>query len=110
MAFSLLNFIKPNKNQYLYKLDGFESDWKLTNNGSVTYTNLPAGTYNLLVKAANNDGIWNEKYSSITIIVSPPFWNTWWAYFIYLLLSGSVILFVTRYFWMREKYRQQQLK
>ena len=109
VAFSLLNFIKPNKNQYLYKLDGFESDWKLTNNGSVTYTNLPAGTYNLLVKAANNDGIWNEKYSSITIIVSPPFWNTWWAYFIYLLLSGSVILFVTRYFWMREKYRQQQL-
>lgn len=109
IEFSLLNFIKPNKNQYLYKLDGFESDWKFTNTGSVTYTNLPAGTYNLLVKAANNDGIWNEHYSAITIVVSPPFWNTWWAYIIYFLLIGSAILFVTRYFWMREKYRQQQL-
>ena len=109
IEFSLLNFIKPNKNQYLYKLDGFESDWKFTNTGSVTYTNLPAGTYNLFVKAANNDGIWNEKYSTISIVVSPPFWDTWWAYIIYFLLSGSAILFVIRYFWLREKYRQQQL-
>ena len=73
--------------QYAYKLDGYDKDW--IQNGSqrtVTYTNLSPGTYTFHVKAANSDGIWSTLDDSITIIISPPWWRTWWAYVLYMLL------------------------
>lgn len=90
-GFSALNFIHPEKNKFRYKLVGFDRDWvNAENSRTATYTNLDPGDYIFLVKAANNDGIWNPVPASINITITPPFWGTWW--FRLLGLSGIVLI------------------
>jgi hypothetical protein len=77
--FAALNYTVPQKNQYAYKLEGADKDW--TYSGSrrqATYSNLSGGDYIFYVKAANNDGVWNEAGKSIFIHIAPPLWKTWW--------------------------------
>ena len=98
--FALLNYIKSDKNKYAYMLVGFEKDWHNTDVPTVSYMNLPAGAYRLLVKGANNDGVWGTPVG-LPIEVLPPWWKTWWAYLLYVLVTGAVLFFVIRYFWIR---------
>jgi ligand-binding sensor domain-containing protein/signal transduction histidine kinase len=78
-GFVALNYHQPEKNQYAYKLEGFDRDWNMVGTRRFgRYTNLPGGTYDLLIKASNNDGIWNEKGIAVEVTVVPPFWATWW--------------------------------
>ena len=87
LEFAALNFIRPENNQYAYKLVGFDEDWVYSQQRrNVTYTNLPHGTYTFMVKGSNNDGIWNEDPLKLEILVLPPPWRTWWAYGLYLIL------------------------
>ncbi|MDP3441861.1 MAG: response regulator, partial [Ignavibacteria bacterium] len=58
-------------------------------------------------KGSNNDGIWNEKGTQLTIIIIPPWWQTWWAYLIYFILGLTVILFIRRYELNRVKLKNQ---
>ncbi|WP_256009615.1 hybrid sensor histidine kinase/response regulator transcription factor [Desertivirga xinjiangensis] len=94
--FAILNFIKPAKNEYLYKLEGYDDEWKSTSTPSVTFTNVPPGAYTLLVRAKNNDSSWIER-SLLGITVNPPFWKTWWAYIIYLLVLSGLVVFGLRH-------------
>jgi len=72
-------------NQYAYKLDGYDKDWvQAGSERTVTYNNLAPGTYTFHVKAANSDGIWGTKDDEITLVISPPWWRTWWAYVLYV--------------------------
>jgi len=100
IEFALLNYIKSNKNRYVYKLEGMDRDWIETNVPSVTYTNLPSGSYTFLIKGANNDGVWSEP-ARLGILIMPPFWLTWWAWCIYALLAASIFFLITRFFFMR---------
>ncbi len=104
--FSCLNYIKPTKNYYAYKLEGFEKDWNYVNVPSATYTNLSAGVYVLLVKASNNDRVWNNIPTKLTIIILPPPWKTWWAYLIYFLVISSIIYFITNFIRARAQLKQ----
>ncbi len=76
--FSALDFISPKRNQYAYKLEGWDQDWIYTNykNRLATYTNIPSGDYNLKVKARNKGGSWNEKGINMAITILPPWWLT----------------------------------
>lgn len=77
--FSALDFSVPERNQYAYKLQGFDKDWiEAGNNRDVTYTNLDPGQYMLQVKGSNNDGFWNEQALEIPLVIVPPFWMTFW--------------------------------
>ncbi len=77
--FAALSYIRPDKNQYAYMLVDFDKDWNYIGNRRFgRYTNLPGGAYTLRLKAANNDGVWNEQGISIRVRVMPPFWQTWW--------------------------------
>ena len=78
--FAALNYNSPEKNQYKYRLEGFEENWNLVDSDHryVTYTNLPAGEYILRVKGSNDDAVWNEQGASIRITVLPPWWRTLW--------------------------------
>ncbi|MCG2590647.1 hybrid sensor histidine kinase/response regulator transcription factor [Rhodohalobacter sulfatireducens] len=85
--FAALDFSAPEKNQYAYKLEGLSENWIESGNyASAVFTNIPHGEYSLRIKASNNDGIWNEAGIGIGLIVTPPWWQTWWAYFIYLVI------------------------
>ncbi|MFT4924653.1 MAG: signal transduction histidine kinase/ligand-binding sensor domain-containing protein [Phenylobacterium sp.] len=107
--FAALHFANPMKNQYAYQLDGWSKAWIFTdaNNRRATYTNLPAGAYTLRVKASNKDGYWNEQSKSLKIVILPPPWKTWWAYLIYLALTGALILAFTRT-WRQKLLAQRQ--
>ena len=97
-SFASLDFTSPQKNQYAYKLEGFNDDWIYAGNiREVTYTNLSPGDYKFKVKGTNSDGYWNETGLEISLIVNPPFWQTWWAYSIYILSLIGALIFVRRY-------------
>ena len=72
-GFSALNFRDPDKNQYAYKLEGFDDKWReVGNQRTALYTNISAGEYTFRVKASNNDGVWNEVGRAIVIRQLPP--------------------------------------
>jgi signal transduction histidine kinase/ligand-binding sensor domain-containing protein len=78
--FTALNFTLPEKNVYAYKLEGFDPNWIYCGNRrEATYTNLSGGLYTFRVKAANNDGLWNEEGASIRLNILPPWWQRWWT-------------------------------
>lgn len=78
-AFAALDFTNPPKNQYAYKLEGFDEDWIYCGTRRyASYTNLDGGKYTFHVKGANSDGVWNEQGVAVEILVAPPFWKTWW--------------------------------
>ncbi|GAA4186952.1 hybrid sensor histidine kinase/response regulator transcription factor [Sphingobacterium ginsenosidimutans] len=95
--FSSSNFIKPHKNRYRYKLEGFDKDWIETSTPSVRYTNIPEGRHILSVYASNNDGIWSSTSLQIHIDIKPPLWRTWWAYLLYAGLFTLGVHFVIKF-------------
>ncbi|MDZ7303648.1 MAG: response regulator [candidate division KSB1 bacterium] len=96
--FAALDFSAPEKNQYAYKMENFDQDWIHAGTAhSATYSNLPPGEYTFRVKGSNNDGIWNETGASLKITIAPPWWKTWWAYTLYVLLFTSLLYLVRRY-------------
>jgi len=93
IEFVALNYRHSQKNQYAYKLEGFDQDFTYTDseNRTVTYTNLDPGQYTFRARASNNDGVWNEEGKSIDILVLPPWWETFWFRGTALLLGAGLI-------------------
>ena len=86
--FAALDYTAPAKNQYAYKLDGFDKDWRdVGNQRTAVYTNLAPGKYTFHVKGTNNDGVWNEQGASIDLVITPPFYKTWW-FRLFLFAAG----------------------
>lgn len=87
ISFASLSYCSPAKNQYAYRLDGFDKDWNYVGSQSkAVFTNIPSGTYTFRVRATNNDGVWGKE-ATLRIVVHPPFWWTWWARLSYLFLA-----------------------
>ena len=92
IEFVALNYTHTEKNNYAYKLDGFDKRWNyVSGQRKATYTNLNPGEYTFRIKASNNDGVWNNEGKSLVIVITPPWYLTWWAYVIYILLSGAAV-------------------
>ncbi|MFA7419653.1 MAG: two-component regulator propeller domain-containing protein [Melioribacteraceae bacterium] len=94
--FAALHYAIPSKNRYAYKLEGFLDNWVFVdaNNRTAKFTNLNPGTYVLKVVASNNDGIWSEVGRSITIVITPPYWETlWFRIIVFILFLGVIFLF-----------------
>ena len=97
ISYAALSYVSPLKNQYAYRMDGFDREWNYV--GGLTkaiYTNLPPGKYTFRVKATNNDGEWSADEAVLTIVVTPPFWLTWWAKLIYVLIVGAALWWFMR--------------
>ena len=95
--FSSLSFHNPAKNQYAYQLEGVDKNWVYSGSRRYTsYTNIGPGHYTFKVMGTNSDGIWNREFTSISIIINPPWWRTWWAYSIYGLLLAAAIFAIDR--------------
>ena len=96
--FAALHYSRPEKNKYAYKMEGFDSEWNyIDNRRFTTFTALPAGEYTFQVKGSNSDGVWNEAGTSLKIIVTPPWWKTWWAYSLYTFCIAGLIFGYIRY-------------
>ena len=87
IAFSTFNFLSG-ASKYSYRMPPYDSEWSIPSAQNLaTYRNLPPGKYQLQVKACNVAGMWGKE-STLEIIIAPPFWQTTWAYLIYLVLIG----------------------
>lgn len=90
--FAALNYAISAHNQYAYKMQGFDADWNWVGNRRfATYTNLNPGKYTFRVKAANNDGVWNEQGAELLVTITPPFWQAWWFKLLGLVLLLLII-------------------
>ncbi|QWX85507.1 GHKL domain-containing protein [Cellulophaga sp. HaHaR_3_176] len=94
--FNALTFRHPDKVNYAYFLDGFETDWNYVGHKkNATYTSLEPGEYILRIKSSNSDGIWNNNETKLHITITPPYWETWWfRLLITILLISSIYLFL----------------
>lgn len=88
--FAALDFRDPGANQFSYKLEGFDEDWIETSRSWASYTNLPGGKYTLRVRAANNDGLWNQTGATLPIVVQTSPFMSAPAIFLYLASIGLV--------------------
>ncbi len=94
--FTALNYIQPEKNRYAYMLEGLEKEWNYVGGRRFAAYSPPPGNYVFRVKAANNDGVWNQEGVSIRLHITPPFWQTWWFYGLAVLFIGSSALGLVR--------------
>src|SRR5262249_40192063 len=100
--FASMDFSRPEKNLFQYKLEGFDHDCiKSGTNHSATYPNLDPGTYTFLLKGSNSDGIWNEHPTSMQLIILPPWYMTWW-------FRTAVALAICLLLYTFYRYRLQQ--
>jgi len=99
IEFVALNYTNSRKNQYAYMLEGFDKGFIHTgsDNRSTTYMNLDPGVYTFLVKAANNDGVWNQERASLEISIGAPWWRTWWFNAILVGLACLIVSAIIMY-------------
>ena len=103
--YGAIGFTRPEKNQYAYILEGFEETWNYVGSkNSATYTNLSSGDYAFKLKVSNNDNLWNDPATLLTIKVLPPWWKTIWAYLSYFVLA--VLLLVSSTYLYRKRMNE----
>lgn len=103
LDFVVSNYISGNHNIFAYTLEGYDKEWYQSHTQrTASYSNLPAGTYTFLVKAANSDGKWNEQPTKLKIIILPIWYKTWWATLLFISAFTIITIFIFRYFWMRK--------
>jgi signal transduction histidine kinase len=102
-----LSYTDSPRNQFEYRLAGLRDEWiKLGTSHRVSFTNLPPGRYRLEVRAANEDGAWNEAGLSVPVIVPPWFWETWWFRTLAVVIAAVLISTATG-FVLRTRHRLQ---
>lgn len=106
--FAALSYVNSEKNEYAYKMEGVDKDWVYSGTRRyASYPNLDPGDYVFRVKGSNSDGVWNEDGTSIAIIISPPWWKTWWAYSAYALIFIFSLYGIRRYEMNRLKLKDK---
>lgn len=110
IAFATDNYINPGKTRYLYRLDGFNEEWREVMDGqhSVSYTNLEPGRYKLRVRAITADGVESANVATLGIRVRPPFYASTVAKIIYLVLILALIALVFLVFRRHERRRDAE--
>lgn len=94
--FSLLDYEYPQGNSYMYMLEGYDKNWIFTTNGQniAAYSNVPPGKYRFVLKASYNSTNFDDNIKTLDIVITEPWWGSWWASLIYaFLIIGSVYFF-----------------
>lgn len=112
IQFAALNYVHPEENLYVYRMDGVDADWHLPDHRrEAYYTNLSPGSYTFRLRASNNDEIWTQDDTIIYITIAPPFYKTWWAYVFYLLcLAGVIVWFIRLAHKRQDRKREERYK
>ena len=92
IEFAALTYKNPELNRYAYRLQNFDRDWQYTDADRrfAYYNNLPSGTYTFQLKATNENGEWSGYVRELTVVILPPFWATWWAYLLYVIIVSVI--------------------
>ncbi|MFW0715995.1 hybrid sensor histidine kinase/response regulator transcription factor [Pedobacter sp. N23S346] len=100
--YAAIEFSFQDQISYAYYLEGWDRNWNYVNKLSTAYySRLDEGTYKLHIKSTDTEGVWSSHEKVVTIIILPPWYRTWWAYAIYLLIGSSL-------FYLFQMYRNRQ--
>ncbi|CAL1519781.1 two-component regulator propeller domain-containing protein [Chitinophaga sp. MM2321] len=110
--FAALSYTAPEMTEYAYKMEGLDKDWThLETNRKAFFTKLSPGTYHFMVKAANSSGNWSIHPRLLTIRILPPFWASYPAYALYLILCGGIIyLLISSYHRRAEQKHKRSME
>ncbi len=99
VEFSALDFSDSEHNLYAYKLEGYDKDWIETDQlrRLAAYTNLPPGKYRLHLRGSNRRGVWTEPHLVLDVVVKAAWYQTWWAYLLYLALFTALVMALLRW-------------
>ncbi len=102
ISFSAINFNRPYKIRYEYMLENFNDTWEQSNTiRSIDYMNLSPGHYTFRVKAINKYTSEELDERALEIFIGKPFWASWTAILMYILLAAIITFLVTQY--MRQR-------
>lgn len=111
--FFAINFSNPEAVRYQWKLVGFDESWSPpSKERSIVYSNLNPGKYTFLLKASNEDEVWNKQPVSFNFEIELPFWKTWWFLSLEIGVIGFILflLFRWRINLVRKKSREREEK
>lgn len=110
VEFSTMEFSSSEKISYLYKLEGLDSDWMMTNPGvnRVTYTGLQPRKYTFMVQAKDNENL--SDIRKFTILITPPWYQTTWALLMWALIMCVIIYAIIMYLLSRIRHRQEWIE
>lgn len=110
LSFGAAEFINPKRLLYSYRLDPFESEWVIDQQGSrrATYTNLAPGEYRFRVRSGSAESGWSQHESELRLSIEPPWWGTWWARALGMSLLAGLLFAVyrTRVQWIEASRRK----
>lgn len=99
IEFNVMDHALNGQVEYQYKLEGMDDSWHSTNGqGHVTFRNVPAGTYTFIVSSRIRNQEWSGQTASLQIRIMPPFWLSWWAKTIYVILALCIVLLIARFY------------
>lgn len=102
---SARDYERENTGIFQYRLDGFEKEWQTCDGHPVvSYNQLPPGQYTLYARYSTDGLTWSEDVTIMEVKVLPPWWGTWWAFILYILLLGAIA------FWAFHYARQSRIK
>ena len=107
ISFSTLDYWNASRIRYAYKLSGVDKEWNYTNGGNTAFYNrLGKGKYTFQVKATDENGLWSDRVSSISITRLPAWYETWWAFLLWSAMAAGLV-FMVLYLYV-QKVRQQE--
>lgn len=97
LHFTDMVFNEGHKKRFRWYLEGYDKGWQEPSTRSyATYQYLPAGTYTFHVETTDSDGLWSEQQATLKITVLPPWWLTWWAKLLWVILASTVAYIIFR--------------
>lgn len=102
IRFAVPDMVNADKIHYAYRLERFDKDWRYVNRPEAEYTDLPPGEYDFQVRATNADGQWNSRIYTLRVVITPPWWATWWAVAVWWILGLGVAYGALRV-WLHEQ-------
>ena len=98
IGFASVSFSGRKTEKYFYQLNGVDRNWvSAGNQRSVTYANLTPGDYIFKVKSQNSEGIETPQTTTLNFVIHPPWWQTWWAYLLWVILISTLVYTVYDY-------------
>ena len=106
--FSVPELVTPHKLKFRYRLEGLDKEWREVEDvREVSYTNVSPGSYTFLIQTTNSDGTWSKHISKLHIDIAQPWYFTWWARILWLLIIIGVIYAIFRHYAEKEKMKHE---
>jgi len=111
IGFAALDYFSPKSNQYSFILEGIDNEWNHSiGYTEATYTIQQPGKYVFKLKGGNSEGVWNNEERQLQVMVLPPLWKTSWAYLIYALILGTLLLGWYRFIKLQHNLQLEKLE